>query len=214
VCGGIAALARQEIDGLRISKPLDHPSLEKCAWQGKPGRQTAPVELSHEDRMALQRAQGWLELRLPLEANEELDETQPAMRAHPEVLKLRYLVYDAVKKWDMALEIAACLHHQLPDDPWGGTHAGAALFALGRAQEAKDLTLKLAVQFPKDWPVRYNLACYCAKLGEIEEAQRWFAAAMQIDPKSVRRAAVNDPDLDAIWREVPTPPPSRETEED
>ena len=46
--------------------------------------------------MALQRAQGWLELHLPLEANTELDEIQPALRAHPEVLQLRYLGYDAV----------------------------------------------------------------------------------------------------------------------
>ena len=160
------------------------------------------MEFSHEDRMALQRAQGWLELRLPLEANEELDEIRPAMRAHPEVLKLRYLVYDASKKWDMALEIASCLHRQLPDDPWGGTHAGTALFELGRTQEAKDLTLKLAVQFPKDWPVRYNLACYCAKLGEIKEAQEWFTAAMAIDAKTVRRVGIADPDLEPLWQEI------------
>ena len=152
--------------------------------------------------MALQRAQGWLELRLPLEANEELDEIQAAMREHPEVLKLRYSIYSASTKWEMALQVANCLHHQLPDDPWGGTHAGTALFELGRTQEAKDLTLKLAVQFPKDWPVRYNLACYCAKLGEIKEAQEWFKAAMAIDEKTVRRIGIADPDLDPIWREM------------
>ena len=160
------------------------------------------MEFSHEDRMGLQRAQGWLELHLPLEANEELDEIQPGMRAHPEVLKLRYLVYDALKKWDMALEIATCLHRQLPDDPWGGTHAGTALFALGRVQEAKDLTLQLAAQFPKDWPARYNLACYCAKLGQIKEAQEWFAAAMAIDEKTVRRVGIADPDLEPLWQEL------------
>ena len=31
--------------------------------------------------MAMQRAQGWLELNLPLEANEELNEVQPQLRA-------------------------------------------------------------------------------------------------------------------------------------
>ena len=115
------------------------------------------------------------------------------------MLKLRYLVYDAAKKWDMALEIAACLHRELPDDPWGGTHAGTALFALGRIQEAKDLTLQLAVQFPQDWPVRYNLACYCAKLGQIKEAEQWFKAAMAIDEKTVRRMGIDDPDLEPLW---------------
>ena len=102
------------------------------------------MEFSHEDRMALQRAEGWLELRLPLEAVEELEEIQPAMRAHPDVLKLRYSVYSAAKKWDMALEIANCLHRQLPDDPYGGVHAAVALYRLGRTQEAKERSLSLA----------------------------------------------------------------------
>jgi len=61
--------------------------------------------LSHADRMAMQRAQGWLELKLPLEANEELDEVQPQLRAHPAVLKLRYQVYADAKQWPMAYEI-------------------------------------------------------------------------------------------------------------
>jgi tetratricopeptide (TPR) repeat protein len=152
--------------------------------------------------MALQRAQGWLELNLPLEANEELEEIQPAMRAHPEVLKLRYLVYDAAKKWDMALVIANFLNRELPDDPWGGTHAATALFGLGRVQEAKDLTLQLAARFPNDWAVRYNLACYCAKLGQIKEAQEWFMAAMAIDEKTVRRVGIADPNLEPLWQEI------------
>ncbi len=50
-----------------------------------------------------QRAQGWIELRLPVEANEELEEIQPAMRTDPDVLKLRHSVFSASNKWDMAL---------------------------------------------------------------------------------------------------------------
>lgn len=185
---------------MRSSKPLDHPSLQKCAWQGKPGRQTAPVEFSHEDRMALQRAQGWLELHLPLEANEELEEIQPAMRAHPEVLKLRYSIFSAAKKWDMALEIANCLHRELPDDPYGGVHAAVALYRLGRTQEAKELSLGLAPRFPKNWSIPYNLACYCAQLSEIQEAQEWFKAAMALEEDLVKRMAIDDPDLEPLWQ--------------
>ena len=157
------------------------------------------MEFSHEDRMALQRAEGWLELRLPLEAVEELEEIQPAMRAHPDVLKLRYSVYSAAKKWDMALEIANCLHRQLPDDPYGGVHAAVALYRLGRTQEAKERSLSLAARFPKDWSVPYNLACYCAQLGEIEEAQEWFKAAMALDENTVKRMGIDDPDLEPLW---------------
>lgn len=158
------------------------------------------MEFSHEDRMALQRAEGWLELRLPLEAVEELEEIQPAMRAHPDVLKLRYSVYSAAKKRDMALEIANCLHRQLPDDPYGGVHAAVALYRLGPTQEAKERSLSLAPRFPKDWSVPYNLACYCAQLGEIEEAQEWFKAAMALDENTVKRMGIDDPDLEPLWQ--------------
>ncbi len=150
--------------------------------------------------MSLQRAQGWLELHLPLEANEELEEVQPAMRAHPEVLKLRCTIYDAAGKWDMVLEVANCLHRQLPDDQFGGVHAAIALYRLGRTGEAKELSLTMVPRFPKDWSIPYNLACYCAQLGQIQEAQEWFKAAMAIDAKTVKRVGITDPDLDPMWQ--------------
>lgn len=71
----------------------------------------------------------------------------------------------------MALEIATGLHPQLSDDRFGGVHAAVALYRLGRTHETKELSLTLAARFPKDWSIPYNLACYCAQLGEIEEAQ-------------------------------------------
>lgn len=74
----------------------------------------------------MRRAKGWLELRAPLEANEELEEIQPVNRTHPEVLKLRFAVFSAAGKWDMALEIAGCLHRELPEDSFGGIHVGIA----------------------------------------------------------------------------------------
>lgn len=85
MCGGTAALARQEIDGEGVANrsAARHP---KSAWPGTTSGHTQCVEFSYEDRMALQRAQGWLELHLPLEANEELEEIQPAVKAHPIVL--------------------------------------------------------------------------------------------------------------------------------
>ena len=150
--------------------------------------------------MALQRAEGWLDLHLPLEANAELDEIQPAMRAHPVVLKLRFAIYSASQKWDMALEIANCLHQQLPDDCYGGVQAAIALLRLGRPREAKQLSLPLVQKFPKNATIPYNLACYCAQLGEIEEAQEWFKAAMALDPNTVRRRGIDDPDLEPLWQ--------------
>jgi len=155
----------------------------------------------------MKRAEGWLELRLPLEANEELEEIQPTMRAHPAVLLLRYSIYAAAKKWDMALEVASFLHQQMPDDPCGGVQAAIALLRLGRPQEAKALSLPLAEKFPNNPTIPYNLACYCAQLGEMQEAQEWFRAAMALDPNNVRQKGIEDPDLEPMWRQLSETPP-------
>ena len=68
-----------------------------------------------KDQRHLQAAEGWLGLGDHLEANEELENISPEMRAHPAVLALRYEVYAAAKKWDRAVEVAEALTRLLPD---------------------------------------------------------------------------------------------------
>ncbi|NBR86894.1 MAG: tetratricopeptide repeat protein [Verrucomicrobia bacterium] len=132
-------------------------------------------------------------------ANEELEEVQAEMWAHPQVLKLRYNVYAAAKQWNMALEIASFLHQQLPDESFGGNQAAIALHKLGRTQEAKALALGLVTRFPKQWDLPYNLACYCAQLGELKEAEHWFKAARALNEDGAKRAGIEDPDLVPLW---------------
>jgi len=79
----------------------------------------------------------------------------------------------------MAYEIAKTLNRELPQDEFGGVHAAVALYRMGQTREAKELSLDVAERFLKDWSVRYNLACYCTQLKELEEAQEWFKAAME-----------------------------------
>ena len=65
--------------------------------------------LEPPDALHLQAAQGWLELGNYLEADKELDEITASLRAHPDVLKVRWEIYAAAKKWEAALDIAAGL---------------------------------------------------------------------------------------------------------
>jgi hypothetical protein len=53
--------------------------------------------------------------------------------------------------------------------------------------------------FAKVWLIPYNLACYCAQLGHLDECQVWFKKAMAIDEHTVKRAAIDDPDLKPLW---------------
>jgi hypothetical protein len=59
--------------------------------------------------------------------------------------------------------------------------------------------LPAAVIFREVWTIPYNLACYCAQTGRLEECKTWLKMAMNIDEKTVRRAAVDDPDLKPLW---------------
>src|ERR1039458_8915528 len=59
--------------------------------------------LELQDRRYLEAAEGWLGLGNFLEANEELECITPQMRAHPDVLCMRWNVYAQAKKWKMAV---------------------------------------------------------------------------------------------------------------
>ena len=64
------------------------------------------------------------------------------------------------------------------------------LHKLKRTEEAFDLLLPVGEKFSKEWIIPYNLACYCAQLGRLEQSREWFKKALAIDEKSTR--AVSD----------------------
>jgi hypothetical protein len=51
--------------------------------------------------------------------------------------------------------------------------------------------------------MRYNLACYECKLGRLEQAKSWLEKAFELgDPKKIKLMALEDPDLEPLWREI------------
>jgi len=153
----------------------------------------------HHDSLHLQAAEGWLELGNHLEANEELEQIKPELRSHPDVLELRWHIYRRAKKWEACADIAGAIIRLAPDRADAWIHRSFALHELKRTQEAYDQLLRVADRYPKLWTIPYNLACYCAQLGRLEECQSWFKRAMAIDEHTVRREAIDDPDLKPLW---------------
>jgi hypothetical protein len=74
-----------------------------------------------------------------------------------------------------------------------------ALHRLGRTQEAFDQLLPGVKQFRRVWTIPYSLSCHCAQLGRLDECQDWFKKAMALDEHTVKRAAIDDPDLKPLW---------------
>ena len=158
-----------------------------------------PKSLEHPDNLHLQAAQGWLELGNHLEANEELEQITPELRAHPDVLEVRWHIYAHAKKWDACVDIAGAIIKLAPNRSEAWVHRSFALHELQRTQEAYDQLLPVGKRFRKVWTIPYNLACYCAQLGRLDECQAWFRKAMAIDEQTVKRAAIDDPDLKPLW---------------
>jgi len=158
------------------------------------------MKATHIDIMHMKAAEGWLELGNYLEADRELDEITPELRAHPDVLLKRCERYSRAKKWDSLLTIADAVVNMAPKREQAWIHRSFALHAMKRTQEAFNRLLPAVKMFPKSWLVRYNLACYCAQLGKIKDAEDWFKRAMALDEKAVMRIALDDPDLEPLWK--------------
>ena len=112
---------------------------------------TKPLKkLPHPDDHHLVAAEGWLELGDWREANDELENITPGLRAHPFVLEARYKIYEMAERWDMAVEVARAMRDLLPENPWGHFHLAFSLHELKRTQEAYDTLLPVAGKFPKE----------------------------------------------------------------
>jgi len=159
--------------------------------------------LQPPDSHHLEAAQGWLELGNHAEADAELDSIASSLRAHPDVLNVGWGIYAAARKWEAALDIAAALIQLNPEDPLGWVHRSYSLHELKRTAEARDNLLRVVDRFPDDPIMRYNLACYECQLGNLERAKQWLEKAFAIgDAKEMKLAALEDPDLEPLWKEI------------
>src|SRR5690242_10136409 len=155
------------------------------------------------DKRHLDAAQGWLGLGCQQEANDELEMISPQLRAHPDVLRVRYEVYAAAGKWEHATEVANGLTMLVPEHAFGVVHLAYALHALKRTKEAWDVLLPVVDKFPNEYLLRYNLACYAAQLGDLSASRAWLEKAIDLAGASeVKEMALDDPDLEPLWEKI------------
>lgn len=156
-------------------------------------------KLQPPDSFHLVAAQGWLGLGNHLEANAELEKITARLRSHPDVLEVRWEISAHAKQWEACVDIAEAIIKLDRKRPTGWINRSFALRELNRTQEAFDKLRPVVDRFSKVWTIPYNLACYCAQLGRLYECANWFHKAIAIDEHSVKRAALDDPDLKPLW---------------
>jgi tetratricopeptide (TPR) repeat protein len=148
----------------------------------------------------LNAAQGWLGLGDYQSALDELKLIDPVMRSHPDVLAVRCDIFTADMKWPAVVAVACALVKLVPDRPSGWVWRSFALHGLKQTQQALDLLLPAVKKFPDIPTIPYNLACYCAQLGKLEEARRWLHQSYEIgDATILKVAARQDPDLAPLF---------------
>jgi predicted Zn-dependent protease len=161
--------------------------------------------LEPPDSFHLRAGVGWLELGNHLEANEELEQITPEMRAHPAVLVVRYEIYSKAKKWDGAAEIASALVKLLPERPefWISLAYSTRRKPGGGIPQAKEVLTEARVKFPKEYMIAYNLACYECQLGNRKQAMQHLEEAIDLaGKKDIRQMAFDDPDLETLWADI------------
>ena len=142
----------------------------------------------------LNAAVGYLNLGMPQDAWNELEDIEAKDRARPEVLKVRVEVCRALESWEMMAEVSNHLRKIEPDEVGHALdQAHAARRFKSEAEAAEILSLALR-RYYDDALVRYNLACYWCVMGRVEEAREMLGTACRRD-ESLRELAETDEDL-------------------
>jgi lipopolysaccharide biosynthesis regulator YciM len=146
-------------------------------------------------------ASGFAELSLFQEAVEELEELPESSRELPTVLVVWLEVYQHWRKWSEAESIATRLMEMEGDEP---SWPIALAYAIRRSRGlvfAHEILLQAGEKFPECGTIQFNLACYCAQLGELDGARERLRRAIQLD-KGFAAMAKSDPDLKPIRQEI------------
>ena len=146
---------------------------------------------------------GYLELGMYGEANDELENLPAEVQAHPAVQLARLELLIEMRNWPEGVTLAASLCAQWPDANEFFFRRAYCLHELKRTSEAKDILLQGPMALRQQAVFFYNLACYEAQLGSINEAKQQLQICFQMD-KAFKAEALGDPDLVPVWDSVAT----------
>lgn len=155
------------------------------------------MDLGANNRI-FQAAQGYLELGMMDDALAELDSLPRVVQERVEVLHMRLFIHMQAKRWREALKVSQLVCRINPEETPGFIHAAFCLHELGRTAEAKEVLLGGPASLLNEATYHYNLGCYDAALGNIEEAQAHLSVSFKLD-KKFRELAKTDPDLRPVW---------------
>ena len=159
--------------------------------------------LTNAERFQVEAAEGWLMLGNPLEAHDELEKITGEAAYHPTVLSMRWQVYAAAGWWEAAYVVSKALCELAPESAAAWICQANTLRHYKGLVEAWNVLLGAAEKFHEDAIIRYNLACYTAQMGMLEDSCGWLVQAFELEDSSqLKLAAIYDPDLQPLWDRI------------
>lgn len=149
----------------------------------------------------LQAAEGYGELGMFEDALSELALVPQQFQQELRVTQARMFLLLQFKQFQSALEVSRKICEDHPELPIGFIHAAFCLHELGQTLEARDMLISGPPALLDEATYYYNLACYNAVLGEMQQARAYLKTSFKMN-KKFREIAEHDPDLSAIWQEV------------
>lgn len=163
---------------------------------------TDEVELPHPNKAYFDAAIGWLMLGLPEDALHELERMTPPGRLHPDVLELEWALQAQANRWTEARVVAEALTRVAPERPFGWIHLAYCLRRIpgGGLESAWSVLRPAYDRFPQEKIIPYNLACYAAQMGHLDDAWKWLLTAVEVAGNSleIKSLALADSDLDPL----------------
>lgn len=151
-----------------------------------------------ETQRALRAADGYLFLGMVGDALAELDAISTGERDDSAVLLARIRVLLHMKKWAAAETLSsrgARLHREEGEFT---VQRAFALHQMKRDGAAEEALLAAPEWIRRTGILHYNLACYEARLGDLNTARRCIDAAIEINA-GIKKSARLDPDLQGLW---------------
>ncbi len=150
------------------------------------------MRLSTHTLRQLSYAQGYLELGMTNHAAEALGQIGEAERAATPVLAVWLAVCTERGEWDKAAEIAAVLCQCEPRVAWHWIQWAYATRRSDSLAAARAILMRGVGLHPLEAVFHFNLACYEAQLGHIDDARAFLDTACGLDAKFVELAKSDD----------------------
>jgi tetratricopeptide (TPR) repeat protein len=147
---------------------------------------------------AVEAAQGYFLLGMPAEAWNELDDLAPEFRHLLDVILLRVLILNGLKRWEDA---AALGRGALRSYPNSTRLFLATVQAVRESQGVNEAIAMLKARektFAGEALFHFMLACLECQAGDIPEAKMRLQRATSLD-KALPLRALDDPDLEPLW---------------